>query len=188
MNGAPVFVGLHELRHSWGWFLLLGILLIVAGCFALGYSFVATVISVVIFGSVLFVTGIMEAASILFVRRWHGYFLHLLMGILDIILGIIIVAQPLQAAVVLTLIIACFFLIGGIYRLVSAISMQFPHWGFAAFSGLVSILLGLMLWAQWPVSGLWFIGMCIGIDLIFRGSAWVSLALRLRQVRPVAIP
>ena len=92
-------------------------------------------------------------------------------------------AQPLKALST-ALVIACFFLIGGIYRLVSAISMQFPHWGFAAFSGLVSILLGLMLWAQWPVSGLWFIGMCIGIDLIFRGASWVSLALRLRQVQP----
>jgi uncharacterized membrane protein HdeD (DUF308 family) len=178
-----MFVGVHELRHSWGWFLILGILLIVVGCAALTYSFLATAFAVFMLGCMLFATGIMEAASILFVRKWHGYFLHLLMGILDIVLGIIMVTQPLEAALALTLVIACFFLVGGIYRLASAVSLQFPHWGFAAFSGLISIALGLMLWTQWPTSGLWFIGMCIGIDLIFRGASWISLSFRLRQVR-----
>jgi uncharacterized membrane protein HdeD (DUF308 family) len=186
MSTSPVFVGAHELRRSWGWFLLLGFFLIIAGCAALSFSFVATLAAVMYFGFFLLVSGVMEAASILFVRRWQGYFLHLLMGILDIILGIIMVRQPLWAAVALTFVIATFFLIGGIYRLVTAITMQFPHWGFAALSGLVSVLLGLMLYTEYPVSGLWFIGTCIGIDLVFRGASWVTLALRLRRVHTVA--
>jgi uncharacterized membrane protein HdeD (DUF308 family) len=182
MSTSPVFHGVHELRRSWGWFLILGILLVIAGFAALSYSFLATLAAVFYFGCFLLISGILEAASILFVRRWNGYFLHLLMGILDIVLGIIFLARTAEAAVMLTFVIATFFLVGGIYRLISAITLQFPHWGFAAFSGLVSIALGLMLYAQWPISGLWFIGMCIGIDLIFRGASWISLALRLRQV------
>ena len=186
MSTAPVQLGFHDLRRSWGWFLILGILLVIAGFAALSYSFLATLVAVIYFGAFLLVSGIMEAASILFVRKWNGYFLHLLMGILDIVLGIIFLRHTEEAAVMLTFVIATFFLVAGIYRLVSAITLQFPHWGFAAFSGLVSIILGLMLYAQWPLSGLWFIGMCIGIDLIFRGSSWISLALRLRQVPAAA--
>jgi uncharacterized membrane protein HdeD (DUF308 family) len=185
MSNAPLFVGLHQLRHNWGWFVFLGILLIIIGFAALSYNFIATEVAVFYFGCLLFVTGVMEAASILFVRKWEGYFLHLLMGILDIVVGIVIVRQPVEAALVLTIIIAAFLLVGGIYRTATALSLRFPHWGFAVFSGIVSMLLGVMLWAQWPVSGLWFIGMAIGIDLIFRGASWVSLGLRLKQV-PVA--
>lgn len=185
MSTSPMFVGAHQLRHSWGWFVILGILLIIIGCVALSYTALASVVAVFYFGCLLLVTGIMEAASILFVRQWNGYFVHLLMGILDIVVGIMIVRQPAEAAIALTIFIAAFLVVGGIYRTVSAVSLKFPHWGFAAFSGIVSVLLGIMLWAEWPVSGLWFIGMCIGIDLVFRGAAWVSLGVRLKQI-PVA--
>ena len=186
MTTPPIFAGLHELRKNWGWFVVLGILLILVGCIALSATAITTFASVFFFGCLLFATGIMEAMSIFFVRNWNGYFLHLLMGILDVVVGLAIVAHPAEAAVTLTLIIAAFFVVGGIYRLVSAITLRFPHWGFAALSGLVTLLLGGMLWAQWPVSGFWFIGMCIGIDLVFRGAAWVSLGLRLRQVPAAA--
>ncbi len=93
--------------------------------------------------------------------------------------------EPVEAALVLTMMIAAFLVVGGIYRTASAFSLRFPHWGFAAFSGFVSLVLGIMLWSQWPISGLWFIGMAIGIDLLFRGAAWVSLGVRLKQVPAV---
>ena len=185
MSIAPAAVGLHELRRNWGWFLALGVLLIVIGLIALGSTAVVTFASVFFFGCLLFGTGVMEISSIFFVRNWNGYFLHLLMGILDIVVGLTIVAHPEQAAVTLTMIIAAFFVVAGIYRLVTAITLRFPHWGFAALSGFITLWLGAMLWSEWPVSGFWFIGMCIGIDLVFRGASWVSLGLRLRQM-PVA--
>jgi uncharacterized membrane protein HdeD (DUF308 family) len=182
MSDPPIFIGPHELRAKWGWFLFLGILLILVGFVALSATAIVTFASVFFFGCLLFGTGVMEIASIFFVRKWNGYFLHLLMGILDIVVGLTIVAQPAEAAVTLTMIIAAFLVVGGIYRTVSAITLQFPHWGFAVLSGLISVWLGAMLWSQWPVSGFWFIGMCIGIDLIFRGASWITLALRLRQM------
>jgi uncharacterized membrane protein HdeD (DUF308 family) len=182
MSIAPAVVGLHELRRNWGWFLVLGILLIIIGLIALSSTAVVTFASVFFFGCLLLGTGIMETASIFFVRNWNGYFLHLLMGILDIVVGLTIVAHPEQAAVTLTMIIAAFFVVAGTYRLITAISLRFPHWGFAALSGGITLWLGAMLWSEWPVSGFWFIGMCIGIDLVFRGASWVSLGLRLRQM------
>src|SRR4051794_7899553 len=148
MSTSPMFLGAHQLRRSWGWFVVLGILLVIVGCVALSYTFIASVVAVFYFGCLLFVTGIMEALSILFVRKWDGYFMHLLMGILDIVVGIVMVRQPAEAAIALTMIIAAFLVVGGIYRTATAVSLRFPHWGFAAFSGLISLALGIMLWAQ----------------------------------------
>src|SRR4051794_20797449 len=99
-------VGVHELRRNWGWFLGLGVLLIIVGMIALSSTAVVTFASVFFFGCLLFATGVTEALSIFFVRNWNGYFLHLLMGILDIVVGLTIVAHPERAAVALTMIIA----------------------------------------------------------------------------------
>src|SRR5271170_6887965 len=117
MSTAPTFVGLHALRHNWGWFVALGFLLIAVGVVALGSTAVVTFASVFFFGCLLLGTGVMETTSIFFVRNWNGYFLHLLMGILDIVVGLTIVAHPAQAAVTLTMFIAAFFVVAGIYRL-----------------------------------------------------------------------
>jgi uncharacterized membrane protein HdeD (DUF308 family) len=68
----------------------------------------------------------------------------------------------------------------------SAIWYRFPNWGWVTLSGAVSVALGLKLWGAWPASGLWFIGLCIGIDLIVEGAGWIMLSLG--ADRPQAAP
>ena len=82
--------------------------------------------------------------------------------------------------------IAALFLVSGVGRMLYAVAARFHDWGWALLGGLVTFLLGLMIWQSWPVSGLWVIGTFVGIDLIFRGWAWVSLALHLRRHRPAS--
>jgi uncharacterized membrane protein HdeD (DUF308 family) len=60
---------------------------------------------------------------------------------------------------------------------IGSVWYRFPHWRWVALSGAISVALGLMLWNSWPVSGLWFIGLCVGIDLIVEGAGWISLTL-----------
>ena len=67
------------------------------------------------------------------------------------------------------------FMAVGLFRMITSIWHRFASWGWVALSGAVSFVLGLMLWNQWPVSGLWFIGLCIGIDLIVEGIGWLML-------------
>ena len=55
-----------------------------------------------------------------------------------------------------------------------------PGWGWQALDGIIAFVLGLLVWTQWPASGLWVIGLFIGIDLIFYGAAWIAFALSLR--------
>jgi uncharacterized membrane protein HdeD (DUF308 family) len=75
-----------------------------------------------------------------------------------------------------------FFLISGLYQLISAMWTQLPGWGWHALNGIIASILGGLLLAQWPVSGLWVIGLFIGIDLVFYGWAWIALALDLHKL------
>jgi uncharacterized membrane protein HdeD (DUF308 family) len=103
-----------------------------------------------------------------------------LVGALDIIVGLMLLQHPTAGALTITLLLGALFVFSGIYRFVAALWLQFPYYGWAAFSGLVSLVLGVLLWMQWPISGFWFIGFAVGVNFIFAGIAWSSLALKLK--------
>ncbi|MCI0461451.1 MAG: HdeD family acid-resistance protein [Gemmataceae bacterium] len=182
MSTNPLLGELEHVRRNWGWYLVLGIALIVLGIFALTYSVVTTVVSVMILGWVLIFSGIAQAVQAFKVIGSGGAFLHLLGGILEVVVGVIAVLHPLQSALALTLILAVYLLVGGLFRLFAALMLAFPGWGWVALGGGISALLGVALVAQWPWDGLWFLGICVGIDLILNGSAWIAFALGVRRV------
>jgi len=77
---------------------------------------------------------------------------------------------------------ATYFLLGGLYQLVASVWTHLPGWGWQAVNGVVASLLGFLLMAQWPVSGLYAIGLFVGIDLLFYGGAWIAMALDLHKM------
>jgi uncharacterized membrane protein HdeD (DUF308 family) len=178
----PLLAGLEEVRRNWFWFLALGIALIVLGVLALGAPWLVTVASVLLFGWLLLFAGVAEAVGAFWARRWSGFFLHLLGGVLNIVIGLLLVAHPTLAALALTLLLAAFFLVGGLFRVGAAAAVQFPGWPWAVLSGAVTALLGLLIWAEWPSSAVWVIGLFVGIELIFRGVGWVMFALAAREL------
>src|SRR5262249_14544817 len=147
----------------------------------------ATLVSVLLFGWLLLVSGVMEIVSAIWARRWTGFFLHLLAAALDIVIGLLIVAHPAAAAAVLTLMLAGFFMIGGIFRIAMAVVIRYPNWGWSLLGGGITLLLGILLWAEWPASGFQFIGLCVGIELLFRGWWWVMFALGLRNLHRASV-
>src|SRR5438552_13468061 len=90
------------------------------------------------------------------VRSWGGFFLHLLGGIVGVLIGLLVVTHPVAGALAWTLLFASFFTVIGLFRLIAATRLKFPNWGWAAFDGAVTLLLGILLWADWPWSGFWF--------------------------------
>jgi uncharacterized membrane protein HdeD (DUF308 family) len=84
----------------------------------------------------------------------------------------------------LTLMMAMFFMVAGLFRIITALAMRFPSWRWRLFDGIITLLLGILLWEQWPFSGLWAIGMFIGIALIISGWSSVMLALAARDLPP----
>lgn len=180
-TSTPLF-SLAKARDNWGWFLVLGLLLIVIGMIAITTSCVATIATVLIFGWLLIITGVMEIITAAIDRDGAAFFLHLLFGLLDIAVGAFFISRPGEAAMTLTLLAAIFFVVTGAFRVIAALTHRFPSWGWALFSGIVTIVLGIMLWNQWPYSGLWFIGLCVGIELLFRGWFWTMLGLWARRL------
>lgn len=176
---------LQALRANWYWFLLLGILLIVLGIAALAHAWLATIATALVFGYFLLAGAALHLVGAFFTQCWGGFFLSLLAGVLYLAAGFIIVNHPGEAAILYTLLLAVFFFVEGLFRAVAAVAGRFHNWGWVLCSGLITMLLGILIWRQWPVSGLWVIGAFLGIDLIFSGWYLVSLGLSVRQL-PVA--
>ena len=179
--GAPVGFSLADFQKNKGWFLALGILLISVGTLAIIYDFMATLISVFFFGWILIFMGAYEAVQAFWQTKWGGLFLNLAMGILAVVVGFHLVTSPVGSALVLTLLLAVYFMVIGIFRIVASLTMRFPNWGWVLFSGIVSFILGVLTKQQWPLSGLWIIGLFIGIDMIFSGWSYIMLALAARK-------
>jgi uncharacterized membrane protein HdeD (DUF308 family) len=180
------YLGMDELRQSAGWFIGLGVLLVVLGMAALAYTAVTTIISVVLFGWLLLMVGALQAAHAMWRSRWGGFFIELCSGVLYAVVGLMIVAAPQQAAEGLTLLIAVLLIVGGIFRLAIAVSGNYHHWGWLFLSGLINLLLGVMIWRQWPLSGLWVIGVFVGIDMIFNGWTMIMLGTMARKLTDAA--
>jgi uncharacterized membrane protein HdeD (DUF308 family) len=170
----------HEIVQYWGWFLAFGIGVLILGIVAVGRAVTATVVSMLFFGWLLVLASGIEIAQAVMVGHWAGFFHHLLAAILFGIAGLLLVSRPVISAEVLTLFMAMFFLVGGLFQIIGSIAVALPGWGWQVADGLITLVLGLLVLAQWPASGLWVIGLFIGIDLIFYGAAWIALALGLR--------
>jgi uncharacterized membrane protein HdeD (DUF308 family) len=170
-----------ETAHRlWVWYLALGIALILVGLYCIWAEGAATMASVFLLGVIVLVAGVAQIVGA-FLSRGAGHVVLLLMiGALDVIVGLMLIEYPLAGALTITLLLAALFVFGGIFRFVSALWLQFPHYGWVAFGGLVSVILGILLWTQWPVSALWFIGFVVGLNFVFAGFSWSMMAWRLR--------
>jgi uncharacterized membrane protein HdeD (DUF308 family) len=171
------------LRHKWWLFLLFGIISVIVGIMAIGSSFVATMVSVKVFGILLIIEGVTEVIHALMVRNWKGFGLHLLSAALHLFVGVFMLEDPIRAAVVITLLISAAFIVGGILRIIFAIVERFPSWPWVALNGVVTLILGIMIFNEWPISGLWVIGLFVGIDLLFSGWSNIILAMVLRRFK-----
>jgi uncharacterized membrane protein HdeD (DUF308 family) len=172
----------HEIVHYWGWFLAFGIALLALGIAAVVRSITATVATMLFFGWLLLIACGIEVVQAIMVGQWAGFFHHLLAAILFGVAGFLLVTRPVISAETLTVFMAMFFLIGGLFQVAASIMLALPGWGWQVADGVITFILGALVLAQWPVSGLWAIGLFLGIDLIFYGLSWIALALGLRAM------
>ena len=158
----------------------LGIGLILVGFMAISSDFIATLATVIFFGWLIFIAGIAQIVGAFFTRGAGNIILMLLVGILDVVIGLVLVRNPVSGALTITLLLAILFVFGGIFRFVSALWMKFPNYGLAAFSGFITFVLGVLLWNQWPPLALWFIGFAVGVNFIFSGIGLDRTSLELK--------
>jgi uncharacterized membrane protein HdeD (DUF308 family) len=178
----PILHELAELRGNWFWFLALGILTIVLGTALLGMPLLGTLTAIWMLSALLIAGGVLQFVGAFWVREWSGFAVALLAGVLYVALGVLTIDRPLSAAAALTILIAAFLIIGGLFRIILALSYRFDGWGWPLLNGVINVVLGLMIWRQFPDSALWVIGLFLGIDMIFHGWTWVMIALMLRKL------
>jgi uncharacterized membrane protein HdeD (DUF308 family) len=175
---------LEAIRGNWGWLFALGIVLVVVGTGAVAAPWVASLASAVAFGVLLLMGGTAQLVGAFWTRDWSGFFLSLLIGILYVVVGVLFLRDPGDALLAMTLLLACALMVGGLFRIIGSLMFQFPHWGWVLIGGIINLVLGILIWQQWPVSALWVIGLFVGIDLIFTGWTWVMLALAIKNLKP----
>jgi len=168
--------GLEQVRRAWGWLLVFGILLMMLGVLCVGKAQTATRFSILALGWILAISGVFWLVSSFLAFNWHGFFLYLLNGIIRAVAGYLLIRHPDAGAAGVTMLLAALFLVGGLFRAAGASVIQFPRWGWTFVAGLVSVVLGIVLLVTWPASSTFFVGLAIGIDLIFDGVALVGFA------------
>ncbi len=179
--------GLKVLRAKWGWIVALGVVFLIAGFIAVGSAVAATASAVMIIGIMMIMGGVAEIVAAFSVKGWGKFAVWMLLGLLYVGAGFIAIMNPFAAATILTLMLGAALVAGGVLRIFLAFSMKSAGkpWGWVVVSGLVTLLLGAMIIAQWPASSFFVLGIFLGIDLIFIGSGWVTMGLALKN-RPAA--
>jgi uncharacterized membrane protein HdeD (DUF308 family) len=172
------------LRAKWGWIVALGVVYLIVGFIALGSVVMATVASVLVVGVMMIIAGVAEVFSAFQVKSWGKFLLWALLGVLYIIAGFVTFENPLLAAALLTLILGASLVASGIMRIILAFSMKRETpWILVLVSAVITLLLGLLILAHWPVSSLYILGLFLGIDLIMAGAGWIGIGFGLRRGR-----
>ena len=183
-GGLPQILGheLHRLKDHWWWFLVLGVLLMIGGIVGISSPFVMSVGVVLVLGAVLIISGAFIVIGAFWAGKWSAFFLQLFVGILYIMAGMVIRDVPVESVALLTLFIAASFIVVGIFRIVVALTERFPQWGWALLNGVVTLIAGLIIYDTFPASGLWVIGLLVGLELLFNGWTWIMLSLAIRSI------
>jgi uncharacterized membrane protein HdeD (DUF308 family) len=155
---------------------LLGIVLILAGMLVLGDIAVATLISTIFIAIMAIVAGGFEIIHAFWTKGWGGFVWQILLGALYLAFGLVLLNQPVSGALIITYVLGLLLLLSGLVRVL----LSFSHWRDVGWimllSGAFGVLAGLVILTGFPMTGLWVLGLMLGIDLISHGVAWLTYA------------
>jgi uncharacterized membrane protein HdeD (DUF308 family) len=178
-----------HLKSAWWWLLLYGILLTVCGAAAVIFpalTVLTTFAAMVVLGVVLMVGGIATIIASLWAGKWSGMLVQLLVGILYVMVGFIITDTPVRSAMAMTLFVAAFFIVVGIFRIVAALAVRFPYWGWSLLNGVITFLMGVIIYRHFPQSAVWVLGLLVGLEMLFHGWTWIMLSLAIKKIPDAA--
>jgi uncharacterized membrane protein HdeD (DUF308 family) len=166
-----------------GWSALLGMGLILIGLLAILLPHATAVAIEILVGSILVLGGIVQAVHALQARKWTGAAFGLVWSALYLVAGLVLLTSPLQELVAFTLVLATLFVIEGVTRVVFAMRLPTGYKrGWFLLDGVVGVLLGSLIWANWPSDASWIIGLFVGFRLVFAGWTMVMVALASRSL------
>jgi uncharacterized membrane protein HdeD (DUF308 family) len=171
---------LSYMQQHWKWFAAEGLFFIIMGTTAILVPNVFTLGITLFLGWLLLVCGIVQTVRAISISSMPGFGLWLFSGILQIIFGYFLVADPTEGRMTLTLLLTLFFVMDGLIKISLAVLLRpLARWGWMIFSGLSSLCLAIIIivWAGWPGAALWVPGLLLGINLIFAGWSILYISL-----------
>ena len=173
---------IERLKASWIWLAILGAISLIGGILALINPFAATLAAVFLAGWTFLLFGLIQIIHAFRVRGWPGFLWSLLLGVLTVAVGVSLLFNPVSGALSLTLLVAILFLVLGAVKIMYGLSLRpVSGWGFAALSGVISVLLGVMILADYPWSATAILGILLAIELLSNGIFLLMIALGLRK-------
>jgi uncharacterized membrane protein HdeD (DUF308 family) len=174
-----------HLRAHWCWFFALGVLLAICVMAAIVFpaiTLLTSVAIVVLLGVSLMVAGVATIVATVWAGHWSGHLLQLLIGLFYLVAGFLITDTPVKSTVAITAVIAAIFIVAGLFRVVAAFAVRFPHWEWSVLNGGITFLLGLVIYRHFPQSALWVIGLLVGIEMLLNGWTWIMLSLAIKRI------
>ncbi|MCP4327530.1 MAG: HdeD family acid-resistance protein [Alphaproteobacteria bacterium] len=159
------------------WFLVLGVVWIVLGSAAIIVPQIASLAVELLVGWLLAVGGIATLIHAFRCKGWQEVVMAVISGILYLAAGVILLLFPLQGVLTLTLLLGVIFVVEGILRCIIAVRARpTDGWGWMLAGAIATIVVGLLIWGEWPSSAAWAIGLLVGIQLVFSGWSMVAVA------------
>lgn len=172
-----------SVRGNGGLLILLGGGLVLCGFVAMGSpAFTGTMVTIMI-GSMIVLGGILQTVFAIKTRSGATSWVRFVAGLLTLIAGVVVLSNPLATLAFLTLLLVGYFLVLGVTEMAVAWQLRpLPGWAWAFFSGLMSVILAILIWKQWPVSGLWAVGLLVGIKILFTGVSLIAIGVAARTL------
>lgn len=179
---AAVIDPIEIVRKNKGWFTTLSIVLIVLGFAAILLPHVASVTVEMLAGWVFLIGGIANLIHAIKSKGHSSFWMIFIVSIIYLFAGVLLLRYPLQGVMTLTMLLAICFVVGGIFRIILAFNAKpMGAWGWILMNGIVSLVLGLIIWAGLPGSAAWAIGLIVGIDMLFAGWAMLMMSSAVKK-------
>jgi len=182
LPSAQLAEALDTLRPRWGWFVIIGLVLLALGATALVHVLTATLVSVIFVGTMMLIGAIGLLIQAWRIKKWSGFLVWSLSGLLYAAAGIIVIVNPLLGAVMLTLLLGATLIGAGAFKL----WVWFQHRSqpgslWVVLSGLLTLAVGILIAIGWPANSLMILGLLLGVDLLFQGWSLLFAGLALRK-------
>jgi uncharacterized membrane protein HdeD (DUF308 family) len=172
-----------EAKKNSGFLIFLGAVTVIFGVVAIGSPLITGVAVSVFVGFLLLASGVARIVHALKSKQWGTGFWGTAIGLLGVVAGLLMIFRPLVGLVAMTMLLAIYFLVDGISEIIAAFKIKPDRgWGWVLFNGIIAVLLGFMIWRQWPVSGKWAIGLLVGIHILMTGWTMIILGSGARRI------
>ena len=170
-------------REHWKLFLIEGIILVILGILAILVPPLATIAVTILIGWLFLISGVAGLITTFGARHAPGFWWSLLSALLGIAAGLVLLVWPLSGAISLTLLLIVFFIIEGVLSIMYAVEHKREltgQWGWMLVSGIIDLILAAMIWGGLPSTAAWALGLLVGINMLFGGSAMIAMAMHAR--------